>query len=301
MQYWVGITDGDWFDMLRRERPDEVNFWQPSWKAPRSMEAGWPFLFKLHSPRNYVVGGGYFVRFTVMSSLLAWRAFGRKNGVAGMDELVGRIEKYRQRPQRSADLIGCNLLTEPFFFDEKDWIPIPSDWSPNIVRGRTYDTDSRLGNTLWRAVQERLSAQSILDEAQTPRFGREFLIRAKLGQGTFRTLVTDAYDGRCAVSGERSLSVLDAAHIRSHESGGPNLTPNGMLLRADIHRLFDDGYVTVTPEMRFEVSPSLRDDFGNGRVYYDFDGRELASVPARPSDRPSREYLEWHHEEVYVG
>ena len=218
-----------------------------------------------------------------------------------MDELVRRIEKYRQRPHRSTDLIGCNLLTAPFFFDEKDWIPIPSDWSPNIVRGRTYDTNSRLGDTLWQAVQERLGARRILDEVQTPRFGNEFLARARLGQGTFRTLVTDAYDRRCAVSGERSLSVLDAAHIRSHESGGPNLAPNGLLLRADIHRLFDDGYVTVTPEMRFEVSPRLRDDFGNGRVYYEFDGHELASIPAQQSDRPNREYLEWHREEVYIG
>ena len=56
MRFWVGITDGDWFETLRRLHPDEVNFWQPSDRPPRTMEPGRPFLFKLHSPRNYIVG-----------------------------------------------------------------------------------------------------------------------------------------------------------------------------------------------------------------------------------------------------
>jgi len=82
MYFWVGITDGDWFETLRRLRPDEVNFWQPSARPPRTMEPGWPFRFKLHSPRNYVVVGGFFVRFTVLPCFLAWDAFGAKNGAA---------------------------------------------------------------------------------------------------------------------------------------------------------------------------------------------------------------------------
>ena len=64
MQFWVGITDGDWYDYLAALEPDEVNFWQPSARPPRNMEPGWPFLFKLHSPDNFTVGGEFFVRFT---------------------------------------------------------------------------------------------------------------------------------------------------------------------------------------------------------------------------------------------
>ena len=113
--------------------------------------------------------------------------------------------------------------------------------------------------------------------------------------------MTDAYRRRCAVTWERSLPALEAAHIRAHAAEGPNRTRNGLLLRADIHRLFDDGHVTVDPDLRFVVSPKLHEEFENGRVYYALDGRSPANVPDRLPDRPGREFLEWHNSEVYLG
>ena len=137
MHYWVGITDRDWFETLRRLQPDEVNFWQPSQQAPRAMDAGWPFLFKLHSPRNFVLGGGFFVRFTKLPCFLASDAFREKNGASSLVELVQRVARYRKAPQTPGTAIGCKVLTEPFFFDEDEWIPIPRDWAVE-PRSRTY-------------------------------------------------------------------------------------------------------------------------------------------------------------------
>ena len=114
-------------------------------------------------------------------------------------------------------------------------------------------------------------------------------------------LVTDAYRRRCAVTNERSLPALEAAHIKAHAADGPNRTPNGLLLRADIHRLFDDGYVTVDPDLHFVVSQRLRDEFENGRAYYELSGTKLVNLPDRPADRPGAEFLEWHNSEVYLG
>jgi putative restriction endonuclease len=71
-----------------------------------------------------------------------------------------------------------------------------------------------------------------------------------------------------------------------------------MLLRADLHRLYDAGYVTVTPDLRFEVSRRLKDEFDNGRTYYDLAGRALV-VPIAQSSRPSPEALRWHAENVF--
>jgi putative restriction endonuclease len=301
MHYWVGITDRDWFETLRRLQPDEVNFWQPSQRAPRAMDAGWPFLFKLHSPQNFVVGGGFFVRFTKLPCFLAWDAFREKNGASSLVELVQRVARYRKAPQTPGTAIGCNVLTEPFFFDEDEWIPIPRDWSPNIVRGRTYDTATDTGDALWQAVVDRLMTRVQATPVEEPRFGEAYLARVRLGQGAFRTLVTNAYHRQCAVTGERSLPALEAAHIRAHSAEGPNRTHNGLLLRADIHRLFDDGYVTVDPDLRFVVSRRLHEEFENGRVYYALDGRPLANVPDRLTDQPGREFLEWHNSEVYLG
>ena len=108
----------------------------------------------------------------------------------------------------------------------------------------------------------------------------------------------DAYGRACAVSGEHSLPVLDAAHIRPYAQGGANEVRNGLLLRSDIHRLYDLGYVTVTPDHRFEVSDALREDFDNGHSYYGYRGRELV-LPRAVAQQPDRELLAWHAETVY--
>ena len=95
--------------------------------------------------------------------------------------------------------------------------------------------------------------------------------------------VVDAYERRCAISGERTLPVLQAAHIRPYAQEGPHEVSNGLLLRADIHTLFDEGYLTVTPDYRVRVSRRLNADYGNGRIYYAFQDRRLAVLP---SERP---------------
>jgi putative restriction endonuclease len=89
----------------------------------------------------------------------------------------------------------------------------------------------------------------------------------RLGQGTFRVVVAEAYGRSLAATGEHSLPALDAAHIRSYSDEGPHEVRNGVLLRADLHRLFDQGYVTITPDQRFEVSKRLREDYSNGPSY----------------------------------
>jgi predicted restriction endonuclease len=67
------------------------------------------------------------------------------------------------------------------------------------------------------------------------------------------------------VTGERTLPVLDAAHIKPYDQGGPHDPRNGLLLRTDLHRLLDSGHATVTPDLRFWVSERIREEFMNGR------------------------------------
>ena len=130
------------------------------------------------------------------------------------------------------------------------------------------------------------------------RYGEPQLIRPRLGQGSFRVLVTDLYGRRCAVTQERTLPALEAAHIRPYSDGGEHSPRNGLLLRRDIHRLFDTGYVTVTPELDFEVSPRIREEFENGRHYYALHGKRIAT-PLQLSQRPDRRALTWHNEHCF--
>ena len=303
MLIWVGVTDKDWFDYLADLRPEEVNFWQPSARpATRRLKPGDLFLFKLHSPNNFIVGGGFFVRFAPLPVKIAWEAFETAAGVRSYGELVRRIERYRRQPVRGDAEIGCNILNEPFFFPRDKWIPIPSDWAPTIVRGKAYDTENEAGAALYDAVRSNLQAGLVEDStAGEPVYGARYLSRARLGQGAFRVLVTDAYNRRCAVTGERTLPVLEAAHIKPYAQAGPNRTENGLLLRADIHRLFDTGYVTVDNDLRFVVSEKVREEYENGKEYYHFHGNKLINLPVASSDRPGHDFLEWHRTEIYVG
>jgi len=304
MKIWVGVTDEDWFARLSLLKPDEVNFWQPSGSRTfGALQSGEPFLFKLHSPKNFIVGGGYFVRYSALPASLAWDAFGEKNGVTSFDDLRARIRRYRRKDDAIDPVIGCNVLAEPFFFHQSAWIPVPQGWKPNIVQGKTYDAESAEGRSLWESVQLALAGMHLEQVPSPPeggsdrnRFGAEYLTRGRLGQGAFRVLVTDAYERRCAVTGEKTLPVLEAAHIKPYAENGPHRVSNGILLRSDLHKLFDLGYLTVTPDLLLHVSPRLKADWQNGREYYVHDGEPLRFHPTDAASRPSPEFLKWHNE-----
>jgi putative restriction endonuclease len=304
MKFWVGITDKNWYEFLRRRSPKEVNFWQP---GPRPLAAflrpGVPFLFKLHAPDNVIVGGGSFVRFSVLPARLAWEAFGENNGVPDYVVLKRRVEQYRKVEIRGDPDIGCNVLNTPFFLSKEDWVPVPSDWPRSVQRGLTYDTVSESASRLWNAVAGRVMVSEQADPiaAEPSRYGAEYLTRARLGQGAFRILVTEAYQRRCAITGERTLPVLDAAHIRPYASDGPHSICNGVLLRQDLHTLFDEGYITLTEDLRVEVSKRIRERFENGHEYYAHHGHRVATMPALPDDRPAIDFLRWHNENVFAA
>ena len=122
-----------------------------------------------------------------------------------------------------------------------------------------------------------------------------------IGQGAFRVLVTEAYERRCAITGEKTLPVLDAAHIKPYGQDGPHRTSNGLLLRKDMHTLFDKGYISVDEDLRIEISKRIKEDYGNGREYYALHGKELAIVPNALQEHPAREYLKWHNENVFLA
>lgn len=318
MRLYVYPTDHDWFAFLKRQAGiDEVNFWQPGGKQRFTrLDPGDLFLFRLKAPINRIAGGGVFLHSSLLPVDLAWQAFGEKNGVPSLADLQEKIASYKGLSGRDAltpkDEIGCIILGSPFFLDESTWLPVPTDYAPSLMQGKLYDTAAGEGRRLLDAVTAVLGgSQEPLAVREMPRqrygmsdpsrrmWGEPSLARRRLGQGGFRVIVTDAYGRRCAVTGERTLPVLEAAHIRPVTREGQHRIDNGILFRSDIHTLFDQGYVTVTPDFRFDVSPRLLQDWQNGRVYYELQGTEIH----RPTDEsawPTRRLLEWHSETVFL-
>jgi putative restriction endonuclease len=155
--------------------------------------------------------------------------------------------------------------------------------------------------TSWEAVNDHLQRPAFAGMSEAPaRFGEPQLVRPRLGQGGFRVLVTDTYNRRCAITGERTLPALEAAHIRPYGEGGDHDARNGLLLRRDIHSLFDAGYVTVTPDARFEVSRRIKEEFENGRHYYELHGKPIFA-PVDVRLRPDPGALRWHNENAFRG
>jgi predicted restriction endonuclease len=100
------------------------------------------------------------------------------------------------------------------------------------------------------------------------------------------------------LAGTHIPPVLQAAHVRPVTRGGDHRLDNDLLLRSDVHTMFDQGYLGVDPKYRLVVSPRLRDEFGNGEQFYARAG-QVIELPARRIDRPGREFLEWHLGEVF--
>lgn len=306
MRGWVATTDFDWYAFLRGRDLEEVNFWQPKDTRPlRTIGPGEPFFFKLKSPHNAIAGFGIFARHSALPAWLAWDAFEEGNGATDFDAMRRRIEKYRRGEPRDPSgqyKIGCNMIVSPIFFGEDQWVEQPRDWRPNIVQGSTYDLTTGEGLRVWRECQARASSGEAraLPDGDGGRYGEPILVQPRLGQGTFRIAVIEAYGGGCAVTTEHSLPVLDAAHIKPFADGGPHEIQNGMLVRSDIHRLFDRGYVTVTPDCIFQVGRRLKQDYDNGRSYQELHGKILR-IPSSAEHRPNPALLRWHNENRFLG
>lgn len=299
------MTDNRWYQNLSNQTGvNEVNFWHPRGRAPfTSLPEGSPFLFKLKSPHHHLAGGGFFIKFVTLPLELAWEAFGTKNGADSFEEFERLIRSAQGRDADRSKDIGCSILGEPFFLPRDSWVPLEHDFAGNIVSGKTFDSaDGSSGARIWNAVERALHLSSPLATAvaeQPVRKGAAVLYTPRRGQGAFRALVTTAYARKCAITGESTLPVLEAAHIKPVASEGLHNTYNGLLLRSDFHKLFDIGLVTVTPDHRILVSRRIKDVWFNGKAYSRLHGERLTSLPSTQQDRPREDLLRWHNENVY--
>jgi putative restriction endonuclease len=310
----VALTDLNWFNFLRgwssgREL-DEVNFWRPRAQNEfRALNPGDPFFLRLKNPVNAVVGYGFFAHATRLPVPTAWDAFAEKNGDPTFERFVSRIANYRGEAisQTIEGELTCLILRSVTFLPEERWLgwADEQDFARNIVSFKSYDLGvppgTLLQDLLRNSEPEEFTTSRFQLVEQDVRLRAETTAAIREGQGVFRVRVLDAYQRRCAVTGERTLPVLEAAHIQRYLGPKSNHIQNGLSLRADLHRLFDTGYVTVTPDLRFQVSKKLRDDFENGRVYYELEGRPLLVLPRRQEEQPSLEALEWHANHVFKG
>ncbi|GAB4007511.1 HNH endonuclease [Nocardioides ultimimeridianus] len=318
MRITLGVTDNAWADFLRADESlTEANFWVPSARSFMGRAAlDEPFLFKTKSPREALVGGGFYAGYYEQRVSEAWAVFGRGNGVASEEALHRAIQVYRDRTGKEHHpdpTIGCVVVRNLFFAPPGGDLPAPERWGRSIVQGKTYDAsdpDYAYVDHAFRSLQGGARLEIGWDddlaridlEVPDARYGEPVLTRPRLGQGSFRLAVLDAYDNRCAITGGKMAPTLQAAHIRPYASGGAHRITNGLALRSDMHALYDRGYLGIDSDYRLRVSPRLHRDFGNGVELYSREARgEVIRLPVAPRHNPDRDALTWHMDTVFLS
>jgi hypothetical protein len=120
-------------------------------------------------------------------------------------------------------------------------------------------------------------------------------VARRLGQPKFRRALLGAYERRCAITGDAVEPVLEAAHIEPYRLRGLNAVTNGLLLRADLHTLFDVGLIAVDQDDTLLVSKAL-----DKTAYAKLRGKALRS-PRSAGHRPSKVALAAHRASSKAG
>lgn len=313
---FIAVTDPAWFAYLSARSltrtVDEVNFWSPSARAPmKRLSPGEPVFFRLKSPTNAIAGYGFYATFALLGLRDAWQSFGDKNGDADVVKFLQRIGAYRHEnllaQNTSPAPLGCTILRDAVFWPRDRWIPWgePEGWASNIVRGKTEIDAVRASRLLSEIQFDRMpEPEEFADDFEPLEVDERTVLLAstkpRVGQGTFRTRLLDVYGRKCAVTGERTEPILQAAHVQSYLGPRSNHIQNGILMSQEFHTLFDAGLVSITPDYEVRVSPAIREQWSNGRRFYEYEGRSIV-VPKDPELRPSRAALEWHARKVFVA
>jgi hypothetical protein len=157
-----------------------------------------------------------------------------------------------------------------------------SDRSANAHKPDGVDADA-LSDIQDRLEDEGYFSPSTLEDTRE-RILREIVSRR--GQDKFRAKLLEAYSGKCAVTGCDAEAALEAAHITPYVGKESNSVQNGILLRADIHTLFDLYLIGIQPTtLKLRLAPALQ-----GSNYSEFEGMEVA-LPSNATVAPSQEAL----------
>lgn len=196
-----------------------------------------------------------------------WAVYARlKEHPALRDADANRAEVARQillreppplkEPQSNSFCLDCQKVL--IAIQHHDYATIRSNPSARLLNGFSLVVSSRLG-----AEDAVASAETFIPDGIDRRELIERQIRARRGQQAFRNALRKRYGDCCVVTGCRILAILEAAHISPYRGDNDNHPANGLLLRADIHTLFDLNLIGVNPEqLQVELHPAIATEYG---------------------------------------
>lgn len=286
----ISPTDIEWFKYLRNKGfNSEVNFWTPSpWNVSK-LKVEDKLYFMLKSPIRKIGGYGQFLEYKNMTVGQAWNNFGFKNGCSSKLEFFERIEKYNKSNKKIENIIventeiGCIVLTNVKYFDDNSFINLDDyeiDFSRYIVKIKYYDQYDPLTLSDSNKVND-----FELISLTTEKLKKSRLVTPRKGQGLFRAQLTEAYSNKCCISNESTVELLEAAHIQPYVDENSNHIKNGLLLRVDFHKMYDNGLMYINDKFKIYISPQVKSEY-----YQSFNGKRI-NLPINESFYPSKKAL----------
>ncbi len=296
----VAPTDLDWFQQLRSEgvKGEVINFWTPTpWNISR-LQANDKLYFMLKSPIRKIGGCGTFVEYKNMKASDAWRVYGRDNGVENLSELISRTDGYKSKNTKKEltidPEIGCILLKDPEFYDnnnfktdEEEGISFPKQ----VVKLKYFNKREKIISKEKVTTIKFSKSFELIDSSKVKR--KQLTQKERKGQAGFRRDILKIYDNSCSVTGITQKEVLEAAHIQGYVNEESNNVQNGICLRVDIHKLFDNGLITIDSEYKVLISTMLK-----STEYENLNGKKI-NLPQNKTYYPSATALENHNKLVF--
>jgi hypothetical protein len=172
--------------------------------------------------------------------------------------------------------------------------PIPYSAHKQRIPGAVQAANPKTTQVIEQWLSKKIVPQSVVVPRKVEFTTVE--VERRQGQPGFRHALMSVYNYKCAVTGCEVRDVLQAAHIIPVADGGQHAVQNGLLLRADIHNLFDRGLLTIDPQYRIQLHPIVL----NSNSYRALHGKKLRNIPLNKADRPSlknlKEHQKWHQE-----
>lgn len=304
MKHCIYNTDPNWLASLAKNGvTDNVNFWRKD-KRKLNLLEGASLFFKKRGTQE-IVGRGIFREMKMSTLQQAWEEFGKGNGADTFEEFT---ERAAEVIHIDSEDVCCIILDRLEFLSDEDTYTVPeSFFAKNILASKfveeqeqpklfelfepfTHVSDKKHEKLI--SIEKGISEEEF--STKNLKEGKERVLRSlaiRRGQKGFRDKLLRAYSSRCAVTGTSVADVLEAAHIIPYSGKETNHTQNGILLRADIHTLFDLGLAFIADDYSFHlVTESLR------REYPGLNGKRI-NLPELEEHHPSLDALAHHRKE----
>lgn len=264
MQILLKNVTRAWAEVVQKlASPDEVNLWhvgkRRAWRVPAPGDL---VLFRIESRTREIAGYGRFIATTCHSPQEAWDLFAFANGAWSLEGLLAQVEARWSRADGPAPMLANTLIAQPVFFPPLNPFELPDVFPTNRSAVRLCSAWSRPGRILISRLRHHAGRSLVFGQSPQARLlgYRTYRVPGtvvRVDGRTLRSIVSELYDHRCAISGDRVKVTFDAVHAWPREFGGPDDLGNMMLLTVDLHRLWDAGLIAVDERHRLMVSQEV--------------------------------------------